>query len=375
MEQEYTLKQYCVYVLRKWFVILAAAIIGLGLGVVLALQNKVDYTVEVYENAIDFNYEQYIKYATNGSNLTVWGENSVYSATVTSMVNYAADLKSAVYDEAKDGFNNHKQKKSDLVKEEFFANLNVKKDGYRVIVRFAYRIKDDAAQAEIDRAYATSVVNDYVAIATRQVKEVYGINETSSFADFIKTGDAFVQYDVAELDWVESVNDNSVVVTGAIAAVAGAIVGVIAALAIYLFDKRVKSVKAALPSDKATVLYSGKGDVNEESVIKLAGKIVSDGVKSVLVTTSACENADGFAELLKAKLAKLGVSEVEVEAYENDGKGELTLVCNGHEAVCVLLDQKNTTEKQFVSAVSDVCDGKAKYLGAVVYNTGASYLD
>ena len=110
MEQEYALKQYCVYVLRKWFVILGVAIIGIVLGALMGITKKPDYTVEMYESFVRFNLEEYIDYKTDGQGIKVEGEQSTYSNTLVQMVEEITDssLESVVYNSVKDGYKNTK---------------------------------------------------------------------------------------------------------------------------------------------------------------------------------------------------------------------------------------------------------------------------
>lgn len=373
MEQEYTLKQYCIYVLRRWIIIAAAVVVALAVGIASAVVKKPDYTVEMYEGYIDFDLEQYVNYKTDGGGITIEGDQAIYASSVSSMVQLVVDssVESAVYDLMKDGYKNTGATTAEKIRGEFFDNLKVFSSGYRATARFAYRIKNDA-----DREYAKSVIVAYRTLALLKVNEKYDIDPTKSYSNFISSSDAYINHNTAELDWVEEVKNTSVVTAAVLGAVIGAVLGVVVTLVLYVSDKRIKSVRVILPEDKATVLYAGKGELNEDAAIRLASRLVSDKTGSVLVATVSPDgSADCLAGFLRDKLAALGAEGVKVETYENKGNGELALVCGGYVSVCLVADQSSASAEQLIRAVSDVSESKAEYLGVVLYNVGASYLD
>lgn len=208
MEQEYTLKQYCIYVLRRWIIIAVAVVIALAVGIAYAVVKKPDYTVEMYEGYIDFDLEQYVNYKTDGGGITIEGDQAIYASSVSSMVQLVVDssVESAVYELMKDDYKNTKAKETEKIREEFFDNLNVYGSGYRATVRFAYRIKGDD-----DREYAKNVINTYRSLALLRVNEKYDIDPTKSYSNFISASDAYINHNTAELDWVEEVEKTSVV--------------------------------------------------------------------------------------------------------------------------------------------------------------------
>ena len=281
-------------------------------------------------------------------------------------------LESAVYNEVKTGYKNTDETGEKKIADEFFANLNATVEGYQAVVRFAYRIK-----SENDRDYAKSVIDAYRTKAIERVVSRYDIDVNSPYANFYSSCDAHVNHNTADLEWVEKVSGESSIVTDAIiGALVGAVVGVLAVLGIYLFDKKIKSVRVIAPEGYATVLYASKTALSKDATVKLAGKIVSGGHKKVLVTTvSEKDTAKELEVLLKEKLNELGVTDVEVCSYDNACKGDLTLACKDFGAVCVAVCHKDASAKQFVMAMEEIKETGAQYLGAVLYDTDASYLD
>ncbi len=374
MEQEYTLKQYCVYVLRKWFVILGVAIIGIVLGALMGVTKKPDYTVEMYESFVRFNLEEYIDYKTDGQGIKVEGEQSTYSNTLVQMVEEITDssLESVVYNSVKDGYKNTKATTEKKKSDEFFANLNAEKNGYQAILRFAYRIKSDE-----DRAFAKRVIDVYREKAEERIIAGHDVDVTKPHADFFSSCDAHINHNTAELAWVEKVDEEGSMITSALlGGVIGAVIGVVAVLGMFIFDKKIKSAFVIAPQDMGGVLYSGKGGLCADATVKTAGKICAGGYKKVLVFTCApVDCAKEFETLLRQKLAEFGNAEVEITSYDNTGKGEIAYKCSSYDAVVAVVDHGVVSANQFVKTLEDIKGANTEYLGAVIYNTNASYLD
>ena len=68
-EKEFSFKNYFLYVLRKWIIPVLCVLVGAAIGLYYSISFKTT-NVEVYEGAIRFNLEEYIKLVSPEGGLT-----------------------------------------------------------------------------------------------------------------------------------------------------------------------------------------------------------------------------------------------------------------------------------------------------------------
>ena len=98
-EKEFSFKNYFLYVLRKWIIPVLCVLVGAAIGLYYSISFKTT-NVEVYEGAIRFNLEEYIKLVSPEGGLTE-GDYSLYTATADSVMQIATDsvVKTKTYEQ------------------------------------------------------------------------------------------------------------------------------------------------------------------------------------------------------------------------------------------------------------------------------------
>ena len=297
-EVEFSFKDLAVYCLKKWFIVLIVAAVGLCAGLIMTLFRSVN--TESYRVAAEFcSFEIYLKnnpdisdreYApTSYSNTATEAMRSMSSAScIAQFINSEIFTTEAIkaFPDAK--IDSEKDRQS-----LFNGSVEVVSggNGFNVGIQGEF---DTAAK----RDAAKKLVKGY-ALFARDV--VYGANsklasyqdDSSNVVGAITVSDPFY-YIAADTDMAVSGGLTKNILVGL---VAGFVIGVAAVVIIYCADPRVKSIKAV--SYAGEVVAKTKGDeLNASAVSRIAGKTKSD---KILLVASPEDNA--FTEVLSKAVA------------------------------------------------------------------------
>lgn len=389
MEREFSFRNYFVYLLRRWFVIVAGLIVGGAAGLVYAMIAPKPVTPEVYESSMSVSVVKYVE-AKGGASINDLGDGSAgtYSAELNRIVGQAVSgkLKTATYDALKDTV--YTELSEENRRKSFFDNLVVVQNGYTITAGFVYECSTEA-----DREVAKSVAAKYIELASAEIKSIEPLLATDS--TMVSVSAVMRNDDIAAGAYAEKAAAESapgLMMTTLIGLIAGAAVGVVIGTVIYALDKRIKSVPYILDGDKAKVLSAGTETVEQAALNNLLSEVVAKDIKKLLVATpELSDRGPGFAEVFAGHLLSTGRASrfiglnqtyktesfddfdgVTVYWYDEAEPGVLGYLSGRVDGTVLLVDQSKTTVKTFVTAVDSV---RNDYLGVILYCVGNSYLD
>ena len=391
-EKEFSFKNYFLYVLRKWIIPVLCVLVGAAIGLYYSISFK-PTNVEVYEGAIRFNLEEYIKLVSPEGGLTE-GDYSLYTATAESVMQIATDsvVKTKTYEQMESKLYPG-VKDAGAKRNRFFSSLKTERENYVVKVDFAYDVTSEA-----DVTVAKEVVTTYLNLAVE--KMIAGNANLQPENSVISVSEAVRNYDTDIMS--ELVVNNaapSLVSSLLIGAVGGAVLGVIVISLIYVFDPRIKCVGYILPENKSKVIYANKQSFSEGAYVSLLTALNKDNSKECLIVSAVKDDsvkdfAKGFCDYLLSSGKKVSLtvfgeggenwrtfSEVAVKeginvyAYAESEEGALGYISGRLGKTCLIINQAQVPAKKFVGAVNEISAAGGDYLGVVLYNTTDSYLE
>ena len=389
MEQfELSLTRLIKYAFRYILVVVLCVAIGLGGGVLLAM-NKEPANYEKYTARLTFDITQYV-HATSGSVLVSEGNYHLHARQLAQIVETAcgSEVAAQTFDALKNVLYENGSKMEDSKSETFYGDLEVKLATDAFTVSFVYDVANDA-----DRAEALKVLETYLSFAKAAVVEKYPEFATEAYANVISAGEIKQDFDMAD-EYIKANTEEGVLGNALLGAIVGGLLSAVIIFVGYFFDPRIKSVSELLPEEKSSVLVADK----EDAMLSFAACLKASNAKKLLLAApEKDEKFSDFAERVQAYLAQTGANVkticvdtqnaawfTQLDEIEKT-EGYVLCLCNGAgnevlsclaaktEVAALFVDQKAVMAKRLQAAVNGIEDNT--YLCTVLHNVGRAYLD
>ena len=303
-ESEFSFKDLFFYCIKKWFIIVIAAVVGVGIGLVTTLlksQDEESYRVSAVFCSLDV-------FKTNNPQMQTDGTIIILESDYPALYNSATEQFRRIMTESErmaafvetDSFKLNAEKAfpgSSIATAKdrqvlFSKNFEVVASG----IAFNIGIKGEFDTDE-KRTAAKALIRDY----TEQAREaVYKVN--TALRDYKNiNGDPTDAITVSEPIYFLSNNDlekgGGLMKNALMGLVIGLVAGIIVTVIIYIADPRIKSV-SAIGVGGELIAKVKEDELKREAVLRVAGKTKDD--KMLLI---ASPEYDGFTEALSKAVA------------------------------------------------------------------------
>lgn len=324
-ESEFSFKDLFFYCVKKWFVILVAAILGMGLGFGIAALKSTDEesyrvsavfcSLEVFrENyepidtegiTIEFEYPKLYDSATSEFRRIMTGTDGIaeFVETDAFKTNVAVAFPNAKIDTPKD--------RQVL----FNQNFEMVASGNAFNVGISGEFNTDEK-----RVAAKNLIKGYAEFATERVYD-----SNAKLRDYIngnEKGAITVSAPIYFLTANDLEKDGGLIKTALIGLAIGFVVGIIIAVVIYMVDPRVKSL-ACVNTGGELIAKVKQDELKREAVLRIAGKTKDD--KMLLIASPEYDGfTDALAKAVSHEFAAAGLKTLYVDFSGGSEGGEIS---------------------------------------------------
>ncbi len=324
-ESEFSFKDLFFYCIKKWFIIVVAAVLGMGIGFGIAALKSTDeesYRVSAVFCSLEVFRENYEPIATEG--ITIEFEYpKLYDSAASEFRRIMTETDGIASFVETDTFKTNAavafpNKSIDTPKERqivFNQNIEMVASGnaFNVGIRGAF-------DTDEKRAAAKNLISGYAEFATERV---YDSNDKLRYyKNGNETGAITVSSPIYFLTANELEKDGGLLKTALMGFAVGLVAGIIITLIIYMVDPRVKSV-SCINVGGELIAKVKQDELKRDAVLRIAGKTKND--KMLLIASPEYDGfTDALAKAVSHEFAAAGLKTLYVDFSGGADGGEIS---------------------------------------------------